>query len=380
MGRTLVSASQDRLRRLRRALRQRGLAGYVATSGVEVSYLSGFGGDDSYLWIPARGKAVLVTDFRYAEDAFRDCPHVRRRVRKGPLAAEVARLVQGQGGPLALNPNAVTVHQRRGLARALSAASRRGRRTASVRLKDLPDVVARMRMCKDPTEVRAIRRAVRIAETAYEDFLGRLRLGMTEARLAAELEYCLRRRGSEGTSFPTICAVGANASRPHHRPGARRLSRRTPLLVDFGAVAGGYTSDLTRMVFVTRIARDVRRAYEAVLEAQEAAIAVAAPGVAAAAVDAAARNVLSRHGYAKAFGHGTGHGIGRQVHEAPIVSQMAGDTTLEPGMVITVEPGVYVPHRFGIRIEDDVLITAKGCEVLSRLPRQIDAVRLTGVR
>jgi Xaa-Pro aminopeptidase len=199
---------------------------------------------------------------------------------------------------------------------------------------------------------------------------------MTETELAAELEYLMRRGGSGGPAFPTICAVGANASRPHARPGGRSLRGNDILLVDFGATFGGYRCDLTRMLTAGRIRPEFRRAYESVLSAQMAAIAAVRPGVSAAQVDAAARDTLVREGYGEAFGHGTGHGLGLETHEAPAVSPRAGQVELRPGMVITIEPGVYLPGRFGIRIEDDVLVTGDGCRVLSRLSKDLPGTML----
>ena len=364
-----IDASADRLARLQRTLCRQGLSAYLATGHIEVSYLSNFGGDDSWLFVPARGSAVLLTDFRFAEDAAADCPHLPARLRKGSLADELKSLASRLRRPLAYNPDDVTVTQRRLLGLCVRAGG----------LKPLPDAVRRMRLIKDANEVGALRRALRVAEEAYVEFLTRIRVGMTERHLAAELDYCMRRYGSDGPGFPTICAIGPNASKPHHRPGNRRLDRTSLLLIDFGASVDGYTSDLTRMVFLTKIRPDVRRAYQAVLDAQLAAIAAAGPGVRAFDVDAAARAVLGQHRLADAFGHGTGHGLGRQVHEAPTLSPRAGRTVLEPGMVVTVEPGVYLPGRFGIRIEDDVLITATGAEVLSRLPKGADEVILDGI-
>jgi len=361
-----LQASRDRLRRLQRTLRQAALGAYLADDPVEVGYLSNFGGRDSWLLVPARGRATLITDFRYAQDAQTDCPHLKKRLRKQPLAKEAARLARRRGGPLGFNPDTATVTLRRSLVQLLGAG----------RLKPLAQTVSQMRLRKDATEVRAVQRALRVAERAWFDFLDRAGVGMTELQLAGELEYAMRRCGADGPAFETICAVGPNASRPHARPGKRRLTPSAPLLVDFGVALGGYRCDLTRMVFGARIRPEVRRAYEAVLEAQRAAIQTAGPGIRAVDVDAAAREVLVDYGYRKTFGHGTGHGLGRQVHEAPSVSPRSGDLVLEPGMLITIEPGVYVPKRFGIRIEDDVLITGKGRRVLSRLPKRIGEVTL----
>lgn len=357
--------SERRLAALRRRLREAHLAAYLATSGVDVSYLSGFGGEDAWLLVPARGRATLLTDFRFAEDAEADCPHVRAVLRKGSMVDELRRVARRLEGPVGFSPEAATVAQRTGLARKLGARN----------IQAAPGLVAAMRIEKDAGEVAALRRALRVAERAYDEFLDRVAVGMTEIELAAELEYLMRRHGSEGPSFPTICAVGPNASRPHARPGRRRLAASSPLLVDFGATVAGYRCDLTRMVLPPRIRADFRAAYEAVLAAQAAAIAAAGPGARAVEVDAAARSVLAERGYGEAFGHGTGHGLGREVHEAPVLSPRAGDVTLRPGMVVTVEPGAYLAGRFGIRIEDDVLITGKGRSVLSRLPKQIDQVR-----
>lgn len=362
----LLAASQNRLAALRQELRKAGAAAYLATDAVEVAYLSNFGGNDSYLFVPARGRPTLITDFRYAEDAAADSPHVALRLRKESLVADVVRLAKRLSGPLAFNPDSLTCATRKRLAEQLGA----------VGLKELPGLVTRLRMRKDATEVAAITRALAITQAAYADFLKRLRVGMTETRLAAELEYAFRCHGADGPAYPTICAIGPNASRPHARPGSRRLQSESLLLIDFGAMVGGYCCDLTRMVFLARIRPEVKRAYQAVLEAQLAAIAVAAPGVRAVDVDAAARNVLTHYGYGQAFGHGTGHGFGREVHEPPAVSPKAADLVLEPGMIITIEPGVYLPGRFGIRIEDDLLITAAGNRVLSSLPKALDNVLL----
>jgi Xaa-Pro aminopeptidase len=199
---------------------------------------------------------------------------------------------------------------------------------------------------------------------------------MTERRLAAELDHQMRLAGSDGLAFPIICAVDASAAMPHAVPGNRRLRRGSVLLMDFGARVDGYVCDLTRMLFAGRIAPRARRMYEAVRAAQGAAIARVRPGAAFTEVDAAARAVLSEAGLASAFSHGTGHGIGREVHEPPFFGPRAGKGTLEPGMVVTIEPGVYFRGAFGIRLEDDCLVTKTGRRVLTRVEKDLEAMVL----
>jgi Xaa-Pro aminopeptidase len=243
-------------------------------------------------------------------------------------------------------------------------------------LAEAPGLVADLRIRKDAFEQRAIRRAIRVAEAAWSVFRRRIRLGMTERRLAAELDHQMRLAGSDGLAFPTICAVDASAAMPHAVPGNRRLRRGSVLLMDFGARVGGYVCDLTRMLFAGRIDPRARQAYEAVLAAQAAAIGRIRPGAAFTEVDAAARAVLDEAGLGKAFGHGTGHGIGREVHEPPGLGPRAGKGTLEPGMVVTVEPGVYFRGAFGIRLEDDCLVTKTGRRVLTRVEKDLEAMVL----
>jgi Xaa-Pro aminopeptidase len=245
-----------------------------------------------------------------------------------------------------------------------------------VRLVELPRAVGDLRLRKDASEVRAIGRAIGIAEAAFAAFRRLIRPGMTEERLAAELDHALRLAGSEGSPFPTICAVEASASRPHARPGGRRLGKRGLLLVDFGARAGGYASDLTRCLFAGKIPPHIARAYEVVLAAQEAGIRRAGPRVPLVEVDAAARAVMAAAGLGPKFAHGTGHGLGLEVHEPPALGPTVKEGSLQAGMVVTIEPGVYLRGEFGIRIEDDVLVTGRGRRVLSGLPKTLEAMVL----
>lgn len=354
----------ERLARFRRALRPKETQAALVTDPVSVRYLSAFTGDDSWLLVRGRG-ATLITDGRFTEQAQRECRGLSVVVRRGPMLSALGREVRRRRiERLAFDPEHVTVSQR----------SRLGRALKGVKLVRAAGVVSELRLRKDPSEVRAIRRAVRAAEEAWTAFREVIRPGMTERRLAAELDGHLRVAGSEATPFPTICAVDASSAMPHARPGKRRLKTGSVLLVDFGARVDGYVCDLTRCVFVARIRPRVREVYEAVLSAQWAAIAAAGPGASSREVDAAARGVLEDAGWAEQFEHGTGHGVGLEVHEGPSLSPHAGATELESGMVVTVEPGVYLRGRFGIRIEDDVLVTERGRRVLTSLEKDLQAM------
>jgi Xaa-Pro aminopeptidase len=355
-----------RVARLRKQLRDHGAATILVTSPVDVGYLSGFAGDDSWL-LAGAGKSCLVTDFRYEEQAERECPQVKLVVRQGSMIDALAKEVRRRGlKRLAFDPETVTVGLRSRLEKGLK----------GVRLTAVPQVVALLRIAKDEAEQEAIRCAVAVAEEAFREFRKRIRLGMTEQRLAAELDHQMRLAGAEAPAFPTIIAIDASASMPHARPGGRKLKNGSVLLIDFGARVAGYVCDLTRVLMAGRIPPRVGRVYEIVREAQAAGIAAVRPGATFMDVDAATRNVIKAAGYGDVFQHGTGHGIGREIHEAPALSPRDSRGRLRPGMVITIEPGIYLRGRFGIRIEDDVLVTSTGHEVLSGIEKRLDRMVL----
>jgi len=252
--------------------------------------------------------------------------------------------------------------------------------TPAIDWKGKPDRVEKLRVIKDATEIERIREAIRIAERAFEIFRPMLRPSDSEKELSDALEMYIRRAGGTCSSFPAIVAVGDRSARPHARPTDRRIRDAELLLVDWGACEGFYKSDLTRVLLTrknlsfSRTARKSRAAdklekiYNVVLGAQEQALRAVRPGVKASDVDAAARKFIAGAGYGQYFTHGLGHGLGLQVHEAPAVRANSTDI-LQAGMVFTVEPGIYLPGWGGVRIEDDVLVTADGCEVLTSVAK-----------
>jgi Xaa-Pro aminopeptidase len=219
-------------------------------------------------------------------------------------------------------------------------------------------------MTKSPGEIDMIRKSVRVNSEAYARTLRRVRLGMRERDIAAELDYQMRLHGAEKPAFDTIVAAGAHSALPHAHPTGQRLEENDLLLIDMGACLDGYMSDMTRMAFLGLPNKRVRTLYDAVLEAQLAGIDAVRPGVTAAQVDGAARGVLKKHGLDREFVHSTGHGLGLEIHEGPRIGKK-DQTVLRAGMVITIEPGAYIDRVGGVRIEDTVLVTANGCEVLT---------------
>jgi len=230
-------------------------------------------------------------------------------------------------------------------------------------------IVERARIIKDAVEVEALREGGRRLAKIAAGLTDLVREGRTERAIALDIEVAMRDAGFARPAFETIVASGPNSALPHARPTARTVQAGDPTVLDFGGVYDGYCVDLTRTVQLGAPSAALRGLYAAVAEAQEAALAAVRPGVASSAIDAAARSVLERHGLGEAFGHGTGHGLGLEVHEEPRIARPSGrlpDLTVEPGMVFTIEPGAYVPGVGGVRLEDDVLVTENGCEILTR--------------
>jgi Xaa-Pro aminopeptidase len=230
-------------------------------------------------------------------------------------------------------------------------------------------LVEQLRRVKDHGEVSRLAEAARIADAALEAVVGRLGAGLSEAEFGRALDFQMRELGAAGPSFETIVASGPNAAKPHHRPSSRVIGRSEPVVLDFGALVDGYCSDMTRTVWVGELAdAELRRAYEVVLESQAAGVDAVRAGVTGADVDAACRQVIADAGWAERFVHGTGHGVGLDIHEAPSVSAASTDT-LAAGHVVTVEPGVYLPGLGGVRIEDTVVVTDGGCRPLTGTPK-----------
>lgn len=355
----------QRIARVRQALPRHKIDGYLVQSRTDQFWLTGFTGESGSV-IVTDSAVVLLTDGRFDQTADIEAPYARKVIRKtrepSTDAREIKRLAIRR---LGFDPTRMDVYTLSGLQK----------HTNGVRFKATRGLIGAMRVCKDAAEVEAIRHAVRVAERAFRKLTRWLRPGMTEREVAARLVYDMQRLGASGPAFPPIVAVGANASLPHYDPGDALVNDREGVLIDWGARCGWYVSDLTRVLWPGSIPRPLVKAYNVVREAQRRAIEAIGPGVKASKIDSIARSYIRKAGYGRRFNHGLGHGIGLDVHEGPRLGKAAAEL-LQPGAVVTVEPGVYLPGVGGIRIEDDVLVTESGHEVLSSLPTDIRSMSL----
>jgi Xaa-Pro aminopeptidase len=363
--------------RVRGALDALTLDALIVTTPANIRYLTNHIGSAGTLVVTA-GAMHLLIDFRYEEAvrALQRSPSACPGLRAWPVPAShdealLAALIDIGVATAGFEAANLTVARHDWLVRSAAA------RSAAMALRATERVVEQVRLRKDATEIAILREAARrIADVAAAAFRA-VRAGATERAVAGVLEAAMREAGYERTAFDTIVASGPNAALPHYRAGDRVLEARDLVVLDFGGVLDGYCCDLTRTVSVGAPTREAQRVYGAVRDAQRAAIEAIKPGVAASTVDTAARSVLERHGLGEAFGHGTGHGLGLDVPEEPRISKPRPDVPvvlLEPGMVFTVEPGAYLPGWGGVRIEDDVLVTENGCEVLTSVPRDLVAL------
>lgn len=332
----------------------------LVTSLANVRYLTGFTGSNGALFLTA-GKAILFTDPRYTLQASHET-NCEVRIQTGPLYPGIVKnLRRLRPGRLGFEKSQIAYYAWDYLTR-----ESQSRYT----LVPVDGLIEKQRMVKSEAEIALIRESVNLNSQAYARALKRVKTGMRESELAAEIDFQMRRLGASGTAFETIVATGAHSALPHARPGETRIETNQLLLIDMGASRQGYTSDMTRTVFVGKDSPVWRKRYKAVLEAQLASIAAIRDGVKSVKVDAAGRQVLKRYGLDKQFTHSTGHGLGLEIHEAPRLGKR-DKNVLRAGMVVTVEPGIYLEGQGGIRIEDTVLVTATGCEVLTPTSKEL---------
>lgn len=349
---------QARRERLLGLLAERQTAAAAFSHPPNVRYLTGFSGSNAIVLLSEK-EALLFTDPRYELQAAgeTDC---KVRVVRGALWPELVKSVRWRRmKSLGLEAEQLAQAEHARLGEQLG---------PGVRLSDVSGLAEGLRAVKDAGEIEAIRRSMDVCGRAYLQTLRKIRVGISEAEIAAELEYRMRRLGAERPAFETIVAAGARSALPHAQPTESRVRTNQLVLVDMGASREGYASDMTRVMHTGRPTAPIKRLYAAVLEAQLAALDAVRPGATCASIDGVARRTLARLGYGEFFVHSTGHGLGLEIHEAPRIGRRVKDV-LERNMVITIEPGAYIPGQGGVRIEDTVLVTERGAEVLTTVPK-----------
>jgi Xaa-Pro aminopeptidase len=345
---------------LRAELRKRKCDAFLTSFLPHVRYLTGYSGSNG-LCIVTDSAVTLLTDFRYQEQIETEVPFASKRIVQGDLlAAAIKEKVFVHCSSVAFEEEYLSFVSFHVLKEKL----------AGVRLFPSSEIVETLTAVKEETEIALIRKAAAITEQVFEKILGVLKPGIAESDIAAEISYLHRMFGAEKDSFDTIAASGVRGSLPHGTASSKKIQKGEMVTLDFGCVYQGYCSDLTRTVAIGAPSAEAKKIYRIVLDAQRAAINAARDGVAGKKLDSIARTFIKKKGYGKFFGHGLGHGIGLQIHESPRVFAKSKHT-LRAGNVITIEPGIYLPGKCGVRIEDDVVIRDGTCEVITSSPKEL---------
>ena len=352
----------DRITRIREQLHGEGADVFLVSNPVNRRYLTGFTGSAGLVWISSTRQAIM-TDFRYFEQVKAQCPGWELVQIETYTDSLKALIEEEQAQTIAFEKDHVTVGQLEDWQGKLSA-----------QFVGISGWVQELRMIKTKEEIDSIRKAAQIADQAFAKLLPSLHSGMTEREAALELEFLMRKAGASGMSFNPIVASGPRSALPHASPGERIFSVGDFVVFDFGCVVNGYCSDMTRTVLIGEPAEKHLLIYDLVFEAQIESLKAVGPGKTGAEIDAIARDIISEAGYGQYFGHGLGHSLGLEVHENPRLSK-TDQTVLQPGTIVTVEPGVYLPGFGGVRIEDLVLVTEDGHEVLSSTFKELYVVK-----
>ncbi|MFP7412246.1 M24 family metallopeptidase [Priestia filamentosa] len=349
----------EKLIKLRGSFEQRGIDGLLITSKYNRRYMTNFTGSAGVVVI-SKEKAVFITDFRYIEQATKQTEGFETVKHTGPIAKEIASVVEQLGiKALGFEEHAITY-----------ADFSTYQKEISSQLVPVSGLVENLRLIKTSEEIKILKEAAKLTDEAFHHILSYIKPGVTELEVSNELEFYMRKHGAASSSFDTIVASGYRSALPHGVASEKVIKEGELVTLDFGAYYKGYCSDITRTVAVGDVSDELKNIYDIVLKAQLRGVDGIKKGITGVQADALARDYITEHGYGEYFGHSTGHGIGLEVHEGPALSTRS-DTVLEPGMVVTVEPGIYVPNVGGVRIEDDLLITDEGNENLTYAPKEL---------
>jgi Xaa-Pro aminopeptidase len=359
----------DRRAKLLKQMASADCSAILISDDANVTYLTGFSGGDSYLYLDRDGNVLLISDGRYEEQIQSECPDIEAYIRPITMSLPEAtgKLLNKQRyASVGVEGHSLTQSSYQKINDCLRAKT----------IWPTAGLVEKLREKKDALEIERIERAIHVAEQAFLSVKASLRGKMTEKDIADDLEYAMRRLGASESSFQTIVGAGPRAALPHGIPSSKKIGEESFVLFDWGAKVNGYVSDLTRVLVADRIPAKFSKVYRVVQEAQAAAVAAIRPGVPMEEIDRIAREKIENAGFGKRFTHSLGHGFGLRVHES--IRLAKGQTRpLEVGMVVTIEPGIYLPGWGGVRIEDDCLVTKDGYRVLSKLPTNLDDNRVS---
>ncbi|MCX7923274.1 MAG: Xaa-Pro peptidase family protein [Clostridia bacterium] len=355
-----MSVVEKRLKKLREKLAEKGIDAALITKRENYVYFSGFTGTSAFLII-SQNDAVIITDFRYAEQAKQQAGLYEVEQYHGSLIAALNDVIKKKGiNKLGFEEGYLTYEKYSEYKKKLNVSE----------FSPLGGVLETLRMVKDQDEIEIIKKAVEIADNAFSHIINFIKPGVREIEVAAEIEYFMKRQGAKGASFETIVASGERASMPHGVASEKVINQGDVITLDYGAIYKEYCSDMTRTVFLGDPQPEIKKIYSIVLEAQQKALEGAAAGLTGKEIDFIARDIISKRGYEKNFGHGLGHGVGIEIHEEPRLS-MAGSIKMENGMVVTVEPGIYVPGLGGVRIEDMIVINDDKPQILTQSTKDL---------
>jgi Xaa-Pro aminopeptidase len=342
---------------------EKGIDGVLLQGDPNRNYLSGFTGDESFSVI-TNERAIFITDSRFTEQARQQAKDYEIVQYSGKFEDFLGDLTKDLNiSKIGFEENIITYDN-----------YIKYKNKLNCELVPMDGMVEKIRIVKDEEEINCIKKAAAIADKAFEHMLGYIKAGMTERQVGLELEFYMKKLGARDLSFPTIVASGVRSCLPHGQATDKVLKEGEFLTLDFGCIYNDYCSDMTRTIVIGEPSDKMKEIYNVVLEAEMKALKGFKPGVTGKSVDKIARDYIAEKGYGKYFGHGLGHGVGREIHENPRVSPM-GDTVLEKGMVVTDEPGIYIPDFGGVRIEDLILITECGCEVISKSPKELICIK-----
>lgn len=357
----------NRIDRLLKQMEEKGLESLFLNNVQNIRYISGYTGEDSYILISPKGK-WFITDYRYKEQAEEECKDfevICRERQKVSLGQCLNTLLNDHGiKQMGFERNHITYGMIEDIKNDLKA------------IDALPTtgIVEKMRYIKDKEEIALTKKAAKIADKAFSQLMTTIKVGMTEAEAALELEYYMRQLGAEGVAFETILLAGARTSMPHGIPSEKVIEHGDFVTIDFGALYKGYRSDMTRTFIMGEASEEQIRLYNSVLTSQKIGVETVKAGITGKEPDDRVKEILVRDNYYEHAGKGLGHGIGLDLHEPPFLSQICQDT-LEENCVITIEPGVYIPGFGGVRVEDTVIVTKDGCEIITHTPKELLIVK-----